>query len=382
MERRYVSGWLLGFTLPVVFLGRANLTAFGQTVPATSAAETSYCQYVESTANDQRQTLMLPRVVASLAKENLLSGQSSGVATSTVRGRLGAEYKLEDIFHGVAVRSLARADCNRYRASATLVSFLELGEQGLLGDALSAKLAVLEPAIPVAEALLSRTRVDLAAFRTTSTQMDALSTRLDRLRAAAEESREILESAVPVGATPPPATSLLQAIHDQQVQDLAYERSLGQIRHASVWDVRVDSGYEHLSNVQAYSPYYWSLNLDVSLGLFSRRHPEETAAIAHSNFLVEDPSGLTHRANALLRTLELDLAHDQKRLRENTALLNELEDRYDNLKLIKDERAASYADDLWFEVIDLRAEHEYLRMHINTLRKVVGQTPSEMVVTR
>lgn len=343
-----------------------------QADPALKPADSSYCEYTENNANDERQTLMSPHLAASVGKVNFLSGNNSTAVTSTLRERIGAYYSLQETMRGMAIRTRSHADCERYKASATLQGFLQLGEQGLALDAVSAKLAILERAVPTGQAILARTRAGVDAYKSTTAQMDAISIRLDRLRATVNQSRkEIAYSPAPVPF--PPIGSLRQAILKQQTQDAIYERSLSTIRRTSAWSLTVESGYEHLSNIPRYSPYYWTINLDTSLGLFSRHRAESNAVLAHEEFTMQDPTGPVQRAKLLLHKLQSDLALEQDRLRENTVLLKEMEGRLDSLKLVSEVRALEYSDDVWFEFIDLKAEHEYLRVHIDSLRQVVGE---------
>jgi hypothetical protein len=366
-------------TLFMLWLVPSAAAYTGQDTPALKSADSSYCAYTESLGDDERQPLMSPHLAASVGKVNFLSGNDSTAATSTLRERIGVSYSLQETMRGLAIQARSHADCERYRASSTLLNFLQLGEQGLELDAVSARLAVLEGAVPAGQAILSRTKASVDAYRSTSAQMDAISIRLDRLRTSLNQARK--EVASPTGAAPlKPFGSLRQAISQQQAQDAIYERSLSKIRQTSAWNLTVESGYEHLSNVHRYSPYYWAINLDTSLGLFSRHRAESNAVLAHGEFTMQDPTGATQRAGLLLKKLQSDLTLEQDRLRENTVLLREMEGRLDSLKLVTDVKASEYSDDVWFEMIELKAEHEYLRVHIDTLGQILGQeAPAEMV---
>jgi hypothetical protein len=353
----------------------------GQSVSPGQSADGYYCQYSESVAEDERRTLMTPHLVASAGKVNFLSGEKSAVGNSTLRQTIGLSYSLQETLRGMAVNTRAHADCERYKASSMLLQFLELRVQSLEVAAIAARLTLLENALPTAELIVSRTKADVAAFRTTNAHLDAMSIRLDRLRAGMDQNRKALVT--PVGSVPPPRfSSLRQAIAQQQAEDATYERSMSRIRRSTGWNLTVQGGYEHLSNVRDYSPYYWTVNFDMSLGLFSRHRAAEEAVSAHVAFLSQDPLGPTQRAKVLLSKLQSDLLVEQSRLTDNTILLREMEGRVDSLKLIRDIKASEYSDDVWFEMIELRAEHEYLRVHIDTLKQVVGDPGATQVVMK
>jgi hypothetical protein len=365
--------------LLTVGLSLAAAADSGQSVSPGQSADGYYCQYSESVAEDERRTLMTPHLTASAGKVNFLSGEKSALGNSTLRQTIGLSYSLQETLRGMAVRTRAHADCERHKASSTLLQFLELRVQGLEVAAITARLTLLESALPTAESIVSRTKADVGAFRTTNVHLDAMSIRLDRLRAGMDQSRKAL--VVPVDTVLLPRfSSLRQAIVQQQAEDATYERSMSRIRRSTGWNLTVQSGYEHLSKVRDYSPYYWTVNFDVSLGLFSRHRAEEEAVSAHVAFLSQDPLGPTQRAKVLLYKLQSDLIVEQSRLTDNAVLLREMEGRVDSLKLIRDIKASEYSDNVWFDIIELRAEHEYLRVHIDTLKQVVGDPAAQVVM--
>jgi hypothetical protein len=75
----------------------------------------------------------------------------------------------------------------------------------------------------------------------------------------------------------------------------------------------------------------------------------------------------------LAARLRAALADEQRRLRESFALLTELEVRLRTIESIESERLRRAREAMWFDWVRLKADHEFLRVHVGELKEALAE---------
>src|SRR5690348_11691377 len=156
--------WLcfsFGLTLPL-----SAQTSAGFVTPEISPspyldppAAASYCEYASGVAASQAAPLMSPYVFASVgnASAELLPSTLSPVTTIANRNRVfgGGSYSLGNVQRGVALKQVARADCEQYKVTAGLEAFLQDNWDAFTSNALEAREEVLREGLEHTKEILS-----------------------------------------------------------------------------------------------------------------------------------------------------------------------------------------------------------------------------------
>jgi hypothetical protein len=333
----------------------------------------AHCNVVKGTADAERALLMAPQIFGSVGMVN--SGElSTGAATMppTLRLTVGASYSGAGLHRSFLLEDRANAECARQRVVAQLRAFLASAEDGLVAHALSAKLAVIRASLPRAEAILDATRLAFANARATAGELNATELRVNALKSEAEQARQGIESAAL--DAPPPSTSLPDLLHAHAAAEEKVERCNAALRLSYGWDVSVRGGYDRIFGTRSSFPLFGMITVTVNPGMIFQGGPNARAVAGRRAFASAEVKGDEDRAQKLVQKLRATRSGERARLSEAAVLLADLKERMASAEAIGGEKAKSYVDHLWFEVVELEAETAYLRAHERDLGAALGES--------
>ncbi|HEY2511799.1 MAG TPA: hypothetical protein VGI39_13115 [Polyangiaceae bacterium] len=351
--------------------GRPNAEAVAN--PGKDAA--AYCRWVKAIAASNSDVLMAPSVYATAG---YVSGADSSTQSSAVppTGRLIAAglYSFGGLNRGLALRAQADAECKRYAAESELRAFIERNRDAQSVEALKAKAKVLDEALPRATEILSAQKAQLAQARLTVDEVDGTQLRTDALRALAAQVHQDLTAMAT--APPPPARSVRETLAQRDAAEEEAERRDGRVRASYGWDLTLRGGYDQIFGVRDYTPVFGLATLTLDLGWFLQGASNDEARVARKEWVRAQVEGVDDRVEQVVQRLHGARDAEAARLRENTVLLADLEERFKSVGSLGGEKARAYADYVWFDLTRVRADHAYYTEHVRELDALLGDAGS------
>jgi hypothetical protein len=341
---------------PVVALGSALA------VPAPSARADGYCDFVEGVAASESALLFAPELFASYGYLDqgpvVTAPEASGDDT---RLTAGVAYRLSGIVEGIAVKSRARADCDRHRALGRL-------QRATVYRGLAARARILEDATERADRILELVDRDFKQRRATAQEVTATRIRVDEIRALAAATRSDIARLGSIKG----GSSTGSSIRDYYAADDEVQAQEGRLRRLRAWDVSVRVGYDAFSGPidDEENPLFAAVSVGFNLGALFQGGPEERAAAGRRRFVREERAGSTEPS---MRQLRLLARQEKDRADETAVLVEDLEGQLAELKEVGGDTGRRYREMVWFELVKIKAEHEYHKAYAAGLAELVKQ---------
>jgi hypothetical protein len=292
--------------------------------PEQLAAETrAYCEFVRATAASQSAIEKSPWLFADggVIPVHVLGGVSSAdVATPTAYPRIlaGAGFSPTTFYRGVMGSKYANAECERYRVALQLRLLAALDADSFAAPGWSAKIAVLQEALPQAQAILDKIKKNVAIGQATMQDLDAATLRMDALQELQADARERL------------------------------------------------AGLPALGTVQPF-PFFAEVGITLIPGWLAQGTAEERASTARAQWSAAQTEREAAQARLAIDKVKELLDADAKRLKQVLILRADLEQRTKALADLGAQKATDYADYVWFDLVRVRSEVAYLTAHVNAL---------------
>ncbi|MCU1278287.1 MAG: hypothetical protein JWM53_1833 [bacterium] len=361
---------------------RALLAIAVALLPAVARAELSadyaddgdaYCTFAQGVARSQSALLFSPQFFLEygVVNGNDVTSGSGGVTSAPPTQRLtfGARYSLvAGLVRGVVNRQRASADCERYRASSGLARFLVENREQVSPAALDAKLSILRAALPKAQEVLRTLRGSVERARSTVEELEATQVRVDELEAALMQA-ETLRAGLPPRTTLPAPSELLRRHRaaDEEVQK--YEARL---RLTEAFDISVRGGYDRFFGLRDETPLFGVIALTINPAVVYMPFAEAEAAKAKTRVVRLENDAVEQKAELLASRLKALLAGERRRLGELRALIADVEGRIHSIESIESDKLRRFRESMWFDWVKLKAEQEFLRVHVAELTTTVG----------
>jgi hypothetical protein len=328
---------------------------------AQSDSVDGYCDYVKGVADSERALLHAPELFSSFGYVDQLSVVASpGGTGDDLRFTFGVGYSLGGLYQSRLLKKRAQADCRRQRALASI-------NGGTTQRALAARAGVLEEALGEAEEMLAKSERLLRRRQTTRQEVVSTRLRVDALRDLLATTRRQLETLPKVADD----RSLARAMAAYHRADRQVESRQASLRQARAWDVSLRVGYDKFLDNDDSSPYFAVVSARFNLGWFLQRGADRRAAAGRKR-IVRDKNG-TSGVDAMAARLRAVLRVDRKRAEETGALVAELEDQLSELRKLGGESSRKLARTVWFEWVEVKAEHAYLTTHVASLERILGK---------
>ena len=330
-------------------------------VPAATARADGYCDFVEGVASSESALLFAPELFATYGYLDqgpvVTIPEASGDDT---RLTAGVAYRLSGIVEGIAVKSRARADCDRHRALGRL-------QRATAYRGLAARARILDDAVERADRILEMVDRDFAQRRATAQEVTATRIRVDEIRALAAATRSEI---VKLGAVKGKGGTG-GAIRDYYAADDEVMRQEGRLRRLQAWDVSVRVGYDAFTGPidDDENPLFAAVSVGFNLGALFQGPAEERAAAGRRRFVREERSGATEPT---LRQLRLLARQEKERAQRTAVLVEDLERQLADLKDVGGETGRRYREMVWFELVKIKAEHEYHKAYAAGLAELAG----------
>ncbi|HLU65676.1 MAG TPA: hypothetical protein VKZ63_05345 [Kofleriaceae bacterium] len=322
-----------------------------------------FCDWVEGVAASESALLLSPELFASFGYlDQGVVADAPEATGDDLRLIAGVRYSLTGALEGLTVRRRARAQCRRYRAAAGVQSATQR-------RALAARARVLDAALRRAEEMLQAAERDVAGRRMTAQDAAATRIRVDELRALAAATRAEIAALGAAAGGAEDGAGALRAFHEADAEVMRQE---GRLRRARAWDLSVRVGHDSFLGPadDDRSSLFAVVSVGVNLGALFQGGAEERAASGRRRFVQdEQPAG----GEPALHHLRVLGREERRRAEETAVLVADLEQQLRDLERIGSETGRRTRQMLWFEWVKVKAEHEYLRAHVDGITALVGE---------
>jgi hypothetical protein len=334
----------------------------------------AYCSYAESVAKSESSILFSPQLFLDygVVNGNDVTTGSGGITSAPPAQRLtfGARYSLvAGLVRGVVNRQRASADCTRYRAESGLSRFLVENRENVSPSSLDAKLAVLRAAMPRAQEVLRNLKGNVERSRATVEELEATQVRVDDLGSTLMQA-ETLRAGLPSRSSGMPAPEeLLRRHREADAEVLKYEARL---RLTEAFDVQLRGGYDRFFGLRDELPLFGVLSITINPAIIYMPFAESDAARARSRVVRMENDAVEQKAELLASRLRALLAGERRRLGEVRVLLADVEGRIHAIESIESDKLRRFREAMWFDWVKLKAEQEFLKVHVGELQTSLG----------
>ena len=354
-------------------LALVSLASTARAADGYSDVSDAYCTFAQSVAKSESAVLLSPQLFLDygIVNGNDVTTGAGGVTSAPPVERLtfGARYSLvAGLVRGVVNRQRAAADCERYRAESGLSRFLVENREQVSPAALDAKLAVLRAALPRARDVLRNLRGSVERAHATVEELEATQVRVDDLEAAVMEA-ETLRAGLPSRSALPSPEELLRRHREADEEVGKYEARL---RLTEAFDISVRAGYDRFFGLRDQLPLFGVVSFTLSPAIVYMPSLESDAARARARVLRAENDSVEQKAELLASRLRALYASECRRLGEVRVLLADVEGRIHAIEAIESDKLRRFRESMWFDWVKLKAEQEFLRVHVAELQMTLG----------
>lgn len=341
-------------------LAAALAIAFAARAQHSDDAVAGYCDWVSGVAQSERALLHAPDALVRVQPDS----------DRGVRIRTGLAYDAVRIHRGNLIASRASAECARFGAAHAFALEVERGAGETERAALTARLAVLEAALPDARALAANVEQAFDGERATLEELQTVRLRLDALSAERSRTQVLLGSLGPI-AQPLRASRVAELLREEVERERDVEAIEARLRRARAIRITLNGGYER-SSAHRSVPAYGILELAYNLGAPRQFGADARAEDGRERYVRGRESGPDSRLARVMSQLRAALAEEQRRLAEVSLLRSDAEQRWRSLEGIASDRVRRVRDHLWFDLTEARAEEAYLAARVRDLQLAVA----------
>jgi hypothetical protein len=365
-----------GFEMKTLALGVLAALLVPSAASAASFADdaASYCRFVGYVTRSTTALQLSPQIFLDYGLVNGATPNSGGMAVNASqpaqRLTIGLRYSLTGLVQGITDRYRADAECERYHATSALARFLVENREQVSPASLDAKLAVLRGAAPRAREVVSATRALVEKSRATVEELNAVEVRLTDLESSIVEAEGLRAGLVGRTVLPPPETLL----HNGMVAVDRVERYEARLRELLAFDLSVRGGFDQIYGATGdYTPVFGVVSLSFNPAVFYQTYADAQARQARVRWAGAETEGIGQKVELLANRLRATLAGERRRLHETTVLLADVEARLRALDGLEFERLRRVRDGMWFDWVKLKADHEFLQVHVAELGRSLGE---------
>jgi hypothetical protein len=349
-------------------------------LPALAHAESdyadvsdAYCTFTNGVAKSESAVLLAPQLFLDygVVNGNDVTTGSGGLTSAPATQRLtfGVRYSLvAGLARGVFDRQRAQADCERYRAESSLSRFLVENREGVSPGSLDAKLAVLRAALPRAQEVLRNLRANVDHAHATVEELEATQVRVDDLETTLM-SAEVLRAGLTSRSSMPAPEELLRRHREADGEVLKYE---ARMRLTQAFDIQVRGGYDRFFGLRDQLPLFGVFSIVLSPAIFAMPSFESDAARAKAHVIAHENDSVEQKAELLESRMRALCVGERRRLGEVRVLLADVEGRIHTIESIESDKLRRFRESLWFDWVKLKAEQEFLRVHVGELQATLG----------
>jgi hypothetical protein len=335
----------------------------------------AYCAFVGGVARSESALQLSPQIFLDYGWVNgndaAANSSTSGPSTLPASQRLtiGLRYSVVGLYQGLTVRQRAHAECDRYRAQSSLARFLVENREQVSPASLQAKLAHLRAQLPRAREIVRATRAALERSRATVEELHASELQLAELETLTAET-ESLRAGLP-GRTALPSPGDL--ITKYQLATEEVERIDAHLRRSRAFDVSLRGGYDQIFGIRDNLPLFAVVSLTVNPAVFYQPFADAEARRGRVRWARVETEGPAQKVELLAERLRATFHGEKRRLEESKVLLADLEGRLKTIEAIESEKLRRVHDAMWFDWVRLKADHEFLRVHVAELSATLGE---------
>jgi hypothetical protein len=333
----------------------------------------AYCLLTNSLAKGDSALLFSPQLFLDYGVVNGSDAASGAGGTSTLpptqRLTFGARWSLMALARGIVTRQRAGADCDRYRASSGLGRFLVENREQASPAALEAKLTVLRAALPKARDILKGLRSQVDHARATVEELAAAQLKVDDIESQTAAA-EALRAGLPERSSVSAPSELLRR---HRAADAEVGRYEARLRLLTAFDLSVRGGYDRFFGIRDNNPLFGVISLTINPAAIYLPFADSDAAKARAQVVRLENDAVEQKAELLAARLKVVLQSERHRLAELRVLLADVESRLRQVESLDSERLRRFKEATWFDWVRLKAEHEFLRVHVAELTTTLGE---------
>jgi hypothetical protein len=206
---------------------------------------------------------------------------------------------------------------------------------------------------------------ELKARRTSLQEATAMKIRAEELRQLSIDAHRQMS------LLPAPSAHLGGALKMFQQADADVEEQEGRLRRIAAFDVSIRFGVdEFLDTTQNPTPYFAVLAASVNFGALFQGSANERAARGRHRLIRSGHDPLS--VDATSDRLKALLTSETRREAETLTLEGDLQRQIETLDRLGGEDSKKYKQVIWFDWQKVRAEHAYLKAHLDSLHEVLG----------
>ncbi len=342
--------------------------------------EPGYCEWVKGATDSERAILMYPELYSTLGPvssgDEETGDESSIFNQMALRLTVGLQYRFINLYRGIMMGHRADAECRRYLAQSDLQAAVSIGKDWGRKDALEAKLAIVQKAMPEAETQLDLLYKQLDENLATVDELYAVQLKVDALRQIINQTQLELERL----ATMPqaPKEKLEDIVRRYNQMDDLIEKRESQIRRAKAWAVDIKGGYDQSFGNEKDYPLFAQVKLSFNFGGIAQPSADSRAASGRRRWRSHSVETLETRVIQMQSQLKALAKAEHKRLDEINMLADELSERLKTLKDIDTEKSKRFRNLLWMDYVSMNAERVYLKTHLAELQDYVMRTTTRI----
>jgi hypothetical protein len=335
--------------------------------PSPETAE-GYCEFVKGVAASQSVLLWSPELFGNFGYIDQQTGVIEAperTGAEALRLTAGLRYRLSGAFEGIVLRDRADADCRRQRALSSLQQTVRSSEHAAARAGLSARLRVVEGALPEARTLLQGARSGFEQRDLAAPELTAVRLRVDELQAMAAATKRELDQLPPPPSGPPQAVPA--ALRAYYAADAEVEQNEASLRGVRSWDVSLRLGYDRFLQGDDSRPLFGVLSVGYNLGGLWQGGANRRAMSGRRQYVAQEGRRAQEQLGLDQQRLQATAVVNRHRQTQTAALLADLEEQLRGVTNIQSSVATRYRQTLWFDWVKIKAEDEYLRAYLKVM---------------
>ncbi|MCU1277160.1 MAG: hypothetical protein JWM53_706, partial [bacterium] len=131
-------------------------------------------------------------------------------------------------------------------------------------------------------------------------------------------------------------------------------------------------GYDRFFGLRDELPLFGVISLTFNPAAIYMPFAESDAARAKTRVVRLENDAVEQKAELLASRLKALLAGERRRLGEVRVLLADVEGRIHAIEAIESDKLRRFRESMWFDWVKLKAEQEFLRVHVAELTTTIG----------
>ena len=132
-------------------------------------------------------------------------------------------------------------------------------------------------------------------------------------------------------------------------------------------------GYDRVFGLRDDLPLFAVVSLTINPAAFYQPVADAAARRARLKWVRTQTDSVGQKAELLAQRLRAALTGERRRLYDSSTLLADVEGRLRAIDAVESDRLRRVRDAMWFDWVRLKADQEFLRVHVTELASALGE---------